>query len=145
MSIFQRYVTRCFGAVEEAEIRRLETNLGVALPSEYRAFLADHGSGILGHLEILGLGCEPVSVPSLPWMIGDLEEAGFKRPRELIPISAIGNGDFAAILAATVEDIAVGSVVYWSPRRDDELRLETAAASFSAWLEDQLGKRSHSG
>ena len=127
-----------FGPVDEREIARVEHLLGIAFPQDYRQFLSKQGAGAAGSIELYGLGCDEACLPSLLWLIRCLEADGFVRPAPLVPFNEVGNGDYAALLAAPLGDHATGAVVYWSPRRDDRLDLEAAAASFGAWLERRL-------
>jgi len=126
------------GPAEEREIWQAEQLLGVRFPGDYRRFLAEHGAGSIGAIELYGLGCDEGRLPSLLWLIRCIEADGFVRPSPLLPISEVGNGDYIALLAEPLGRHATGAAVYWSPRRDDRLDLEAAASSFDTWLSRRL-------
>ena len=125
------------GPLTEDSVVAAEEELGVLFPAEYRQFLLQFGSGIVGSHEIYGLGGNRKTVPHLLWLIDDLRASGLKRPTQLIPFYAEGDGDYSAILAAPLAGQPAGAVVYWSPRRDDVLDFRVAYASFYAWFGDR--------
>lgn len=127
------------GPVGEDEVLAAEEALGVVFPPQYRQFLLEYGSGVVGAYEIYGLGGDRNGVPHLLWLVDDLEKFGLKRPPQLIPFHAEGNGDYSAILAAPLKGLRQGSVVYWSPRRDDVLDVQPAYDSLEDWFADRLG------
>lgn len=129
---------RWFGPVDESDVVAGEEELGVPLPSSYRSFLLEYGSGIVGRLEIYGLGTPRSSAPNLLWLIDDLRKIGLRRPAQLIPFYAEGDGDFSAILAAPLAGHPTGAVVYWSPRPDDSLDLRASCASLEDWFDARL-------
>lgn len=120
------------GGAPESDIAALEHDLAVHFPAEYRAFLAEHGAAVLGSTEIYGLGTSEPGPPNLRWLLGRLPDRGFVRPDGIVPIAEVGNGDLVALVCAAIGDHPRGSIVYWSPPD----RLELAAASFHAWLQD---------
>lgn len=127
------------GPTSEAEIAHLEEVLGVTLPAEYRAFLADHGSGFTGSTEVYGVANQPTGVPSLEWVVLRLAQRGFIRPCGVIPISDLGNGDYVSVLAEETRGFVAGTVVFWSPGRSDEVKLERVAPGFAEWLAQVAG------
>lgn len=134
MTALDRMVGRWLGPTTEAEVVAAEEDLGLAFPSEYRAFLLRYGSGVVGSHEIYGLGAKRTAVPHLLWLVNDLKKSGLNRPPQLVPFHAEGDGDYSAVLAAPLAGQATGSVVYWSPRRDDVLDLRPAYKSLAEWF-----------
>lgn len=127
--------TRWRGPASEEAIADAERRLGVCFPAEYREFLATHGSGIVDGVEIFGLGGPKGGMPDLDFVLAGLERRGFVRPRGLIPIAEVGNGDYVAVLAEPLGGHGVGEVVYWEPMRGGEVRVTPAAGGFVAWVE----------
>ena len=76
---------RWLGPVVEAQVEAAEEALGLVFPREYRAFLLQYGSGIVGSHEIYGLGGKPTAVPSVLWLVEDLKKSGLKRPPQVLP------------------------------------------------------------
>ena len=128
---------RWFGPVYEAIVASAEESLGVALPEQYRDFLLRYGSGLVGSYEIYGLGGPPNRVPSLLWLIEDLQRSGLHRPKSVIPFHAEGDGDYSAVLAEPLCGQPAGAVVYWSPRQDDVLDVKPAYASLNDWFAER--------
>ncbi len=129
---------RWLGPVDDAVVMAAEEELGVPVPSSYRDFLLKYGSGIVGHLEIYGLGGPRTGVPSVLWLVDDLRESGLSRPTQVIPFHAEGDGDYSAILAAPLSGQPTGAVVYWSPRRDDVLDVRPAYSTLDDWFAARL-------
>lgn len=130
---------RWHGPATEAEIRAIESAVGVALPAEYRAFLAARGSGQVGGTEIYGVAKRADAVPSLLFLLGRLEKRGFARPHGLVPISDVGNGDYVAVLSAALGNLHAGVVVFWRPAKGSTGTVERAAESFGEWLAARAG------
>ncbi len=130
---------RWLGPVSDEIVTAAEESLGVVFPPEYRAFLLKYGSGVVGVHEIYGLGGNPTSVPSLLWLVNDLSKSGLKRPTQVVPFYAEGDGDYSAILAAPLAGQRTGSIVYWSPRRDDVLDLRPAYSTLEEWFAGRCG------
>jgi hypothetical protein len=122
------------GPVMEAEIVAAEEALGVVLPGSYRRFLLEFGSGIVGSHEIDGLGGPGDRVPSLLWLVEDLRKSGIKRPTQVVPFHAEGDGDYSAVLAAPLAGQPAGAVVYWSPRRDDVRDIRPGYPTLEDWF-----------
>lgn len=138
MSVLKDKMGRWIGPRDEREIERAEETLGLMFPPQYRAFLREYGAGAVGSYEIYGLCGGSSGPPSVLWLIEDLEQLGLRRPHQLIPFHAEGDGDYSAILAAPLAGNRAGSIVYWSPRRDDEHDLRPAAGSFEEWLAERV-------
>ena len=131
---------RWLGPVGEEVVMLAEERLGVPMPASYRKFLLTYGSGIVDDLEIYGLGGSRKGVPNLLWLVDDLREAGLQRPPQLLPFHAEGDGDYSAILAAPLHGHPTGSVIYWSPRRDDEVDVRLAFSTLDEWFLSRLGQ-----
>lgn len=129
---------RWFGPVDEFSVAKAEESIGVPMPALYKSFLLQYGSGVIGQYEIYGLGCPQNGVPNLLWLIQDLKQIGLQRPTQIIPFHAEGDGDYSAVLAAPLAGQSVGSVVYWSPRRDDQLDIRPAAVSLEDWFANRV-------
>jgi hypothetical protein len=127
------------GPVTETEIVATEEALGLVFPAEYRAFLLQYGSGIIGSNEIYGLGGKRSAVPHLLWLVDDLAKSGLNRPLQLVPFHAEGDGDYSAILAAPLASQPLGAIVYWSPRHDNILDLRPAYKSLESWFAAYCG------
>lgn len=125
---------RWFGPVDTSVIEGVEAELKVDFPLEYRQFIERYGRGIIGSTEIYGLGGDESSRFNVLNVIRNMESLSIKRPPILIPISPIGNGDYSAILAEVHEDLAQGTVVFWSPRPDEILDVKKEASSFAEWV-----------
>jgi hypothetical protein len=125
---------RWLGPVDEATIVAAEEALGVPMPAQYRSFLLRYGSGTVGQHEIYGLGGSTNGVPNLLWLVEDLRKLGLKRPTQVIPFHAEGDGDYSAILAAPLSGQPTGVVVYWSPRPDEVLEIRPAYATLEDWF-----------
>jgi hypothetical protein len=134
MMALEGKVGRWLGPTTEAEVVVAEEALVLVFPPEYRAFLLRYGSGVVGSHEIYGLGGKRTAVPHLLWLVDELKKSGLKRPPQLVPFHAEGDGDYAAILAAPLVGQTTGSIVYWSPRRDDVLDLRPAYKSLEEWF-----------
>ena len=139
MTALEGKAGRWLGPAAEADVVAAEEALGLVFPAEYRAFLLRYGSGAVGSHEIYGLSGKRTAVPHLLWLVDDLKKSGLKRPPQLVPFHAEGDGDYSAILAAPLAGHATGAVVYWSPRRDDVLDLRPAYGSLEDWFADRCG------
>lgn len=139
MKPFQDVNGRWLGPATDQAIQQAEEALGVPMPSQYREFLLRYGSGVLGPTEIYGLGGPRHGVPHLLWLVEDLAELGLRRPHQLIPFCAEGDGTYSAILAAPLAGQPTGSVVYWSPRPDEVLDIRPAYPSLDDWFAVRLG------
>jgi hypothetical protein len=134
MKVLEGKMGMWLGPVNEVEVVAAEETLGLVFPASYRAFLLRYGSGIIGSHEIYGLGGKQTSVPHLLWLIDDLKKSGLKRPPQLVPFHAEGDGDYSAILAAPLAGQPTGAVAYWSPRPDDAVDLRRAYKSLEDWF-----------
>ncbi len=130
---------RWLGPVDEAVVLAAEERLGLPFPAQYRRFVLEYGSGIVGSHEIYGFGGPEVCVPSLIWLVDDLQRVGLKRPAQLLPFHAEGDGAYSAVLAAPLAGYPTGAVVYWSPHDDDTLEVELACLSLEAWFDARVG------
>lgn len=127
------------GAVDEKELAQAEERLGLRFPTEYRAFLSSRGCGSIGSLEILGLGIPESGVPNLMFVVQGLESAGFQvRPR-ILPVSAIGDGSYFAVVVEALGELTPGQMVIWNPSRSSVLDgVENESwPSFYNWLNEQ--------
>jgi len=124
---------RFAGAVQEKDIVTFEKAYGITLPADYRAFVQKFGCGSIGHIEILGLGVEPVGMPSLPWLLKDLKSLGTMPPVEILPVSPLGDGTYAAVLCKPKSAFSEGTVVRWTPNSKSS-RVEVLGSSFSSYL-----------
>ena len=129
---------RWLGPVEEAQVVAAEEALGLVFPLEYREFLLRYGSGIVGSHELYGLGGEPSGVPNVLWLVEDLKRSGLKRPHQVVPFHAEGDGDYSAVIAAPLAGQPTGAVIYWSPRRDEVLDIRPAYGTLSEWLSARI-------
>ena len=125
---------RVMGPAAEADIQALEQELSVSLPSDYRAFVAENGAGIVGKVEVYGLGAVKPGPPNLRWLLAGLPARGFVRPRALVPFAELGNGDLIAVLCEPFEGYPRGAAVYWAPRPSGTYELAPAAASFQEYV-----------
>jgi len=129
----QQLKYRFAGKVEEREIETFEKEYGLTLPADYRAFIQRLGCGSIGHFEIFGLGVKPVGIPSLPWLLNDLKALDVMPPAEILPVSPLGDGTYAAVLHKPKGAFCKGTVVRWTPN-SKSARLEVLGSSFSSYL-----------
>jgi hypothetical protein len=111
----------CAGAVDEPAILEVETQFGVSIPAEYRAFLRAYGATIVSmKFEIYGL--IPAPAPENPYWTDLKSElrlhAKHKLPTAMIPITHDGTECGFFLLSHDHEGRPAGSVVVFGPDHD---------------------------
>jgi len=135
----------CAGPASEELILGAEQSLGVAFPSQYRAFLRRYGAARwFRRGELFGLTYEQNSVRGKPPMWVDLRWVARYSlpegmPRKLVPIASDG-GDYKFYLTTEARGkVAAGSVVVYGPGLDgvevapDFFEFVEKAASKGTW------------
>lgn len=127
------------GGVAEDEIESFEADTGYVLPEDYRSFVQQYGCGSIGSTEILGLGVKPTGIPSLAWLLRELDKLGLTPPVGVLPVSPLGDGTYAAILAKPKGAFAQGTIIRWTPG-SSERRVDVLGSSFAAYLKEAVSK-----
>jgi hypothetical protein len=127
------------GAVSESDIRAFENERGLTLPEDYRSFVNEFGCGSIGPIEIFGLGVRPTGIPSLIWVLNDLETLGLAPSDSILPVSPLGDGTYAAILTKPKGAFIRGAVIRWTPG-SSATSLEVLGSSFSTYLKEAVAE-----
>lgn len=135
----------CAGPAKEELILTVEQSLGVAFPSQYRAFLRRYGAALLRGVELYGITNNPGNLRDKPPQWTDLRMIAHYTlpeglPRKVIPISSNG-GDYTYYLTIEAKGkVAAASVVAYGPGLDGV----QVASDFFDFIEKAISKGTQS-
>jgi antitoxin YobK len=130
-------MTDFVGPTTEQEVRDAEKRLGVTFSRSYLAFLREFGCGNFGAEEFLGVGVEPMAVPSVIWYTETTRRKSSRFPKHYVPVYDVGLGEVMCLDTSQLRPDGECPVVRWVAD-DTSQSKETIASSFGEFFAETI-------
>lgn len=119
------------------DISRFEETYLFKLPNDYKSFLSNLGCGSIGSTEIFGLGCPDTGIPSIVYVLKNIESQNLMLPKGFLPISIGNDGYYICLVTEEFKTYKIDNVVACKPGSSVEEASETCvlvASTFENFL-----------